>query len=80
MQYIVNEKGYNERLTFYKYVHSKYKLKDKYKREYMLNSNYPFVVDTDEHILWICSSITCLSCAAQNNRIINASQFYKSMI
>ena len=75
MQYIVNEKGYYKRLTLYKYIHNNYDVKDKMSILYMLKSKFPFVIDTDEKILWVCESITCLSCASQNNRIISSEQF-----
>ena len=41
----------------------------------MINKPYPLVVDLDEKNMWICTSITCLACAAQNKQIISIEEF-----
>ena len=77
MQYIVNESNIEKREYFYNYIVNNYKLKNMDYKANMINSKYPFVVDFDKKIFWICSSITCLACASQNNQIILIDEFIK---
>ena len=76
MQYIIEEKDLNKKKEFYNYIHKKYNLKDIHNID-MINTPYPLVVDLDEKDIWICTSITCLACAAQNNQIISIEEFNK---
>ena len=75
-QYIVQIHGLWERNAFYSYIINKYKLNTYYSREYMIKSSFPFVVDLCTNEFWVCESITCLACAAQNNNTISDEKFY----
>ena len=77
MQYIVNESNIDKREAFYNYVMSNYELKNMDLKDNMVNDKFPFVVDFDEEIFWICSSITCLACASQNKQIKSIEEFKK---
>ncbi len=77
MQYIVNESNIDKRKEFYNYIMNNYKLKNMDYKDNMINNKYPFVVDYDNKTFWICSSITCLACASQNNQIISIEEFKK---
>lgn len=77
MQYIINESNIDKRIDFYNYIMNNYKLKNMDYKKNMINSKYPFVVDFDKKIFWICSSITCLACSSQNNQIISIEDFKK---
>ena len=77
MQYIINESNIDKRKEFYNYIINNYRLKNMDSKDNMINNKYPFVVDFDKKILWICSSITCLACASQNNQIISTEEFKK---
>lgn len=77
MQYIVNESNIDKRIDFYNYIMNNYKLKIMDSKKNMINNKYPFVVDFNEKNFWICSSITCLACASQNNQIISIDEFKK---
>ncbi len=76
-QYIVQEDDKKKRKEFYEYVVESFNLTKSYphfKKEF-IKSNFPFVVDFDENNFWICDSITCCACAAQNHRIISIDEF-----
>lgn len=75
MQYIVNESNIDKRKEFYDYIMNNYKLKNMKSKKKMIYDIFPFVVDFDEKIFWICNSITCLACASQNNQIISIDEF-----
>ena len=79
MQYIVSEHDKKKREELYDYICNNYHLEVCYpfSKDAFINSKYPFVIDFKEHILWICESITCLACAAQNDLIISTSEFRK---
>lgn len=77
MQYIVNESNIDKRKEFYNYIMNNYKIKNMDYKDNMINNKYPFVVDFDEKIFWICNSITCLACASQNKQIISIEEFKK---
>jgi len=74
-QYIVQETNNEERKAFYNYIIYTYNLKDFINKKELLETKFPFVVDFDEDIFWICNSITCCACAAQNNKIIDIPKF-----
>lgn len=73
-QYIVSVNGKKNRLDFYEYIITNYDIKDLIDEE-LLDGNFPFVVDFKENIFWICNSVTCCACAAQNKQIINVKEF-----
>ena len=75
MQYIVSDKDVNKRRELYDFIHSNYIIKDYEDRNNIVENIFPIVVDLDEGSLWVCSSITCLACAAQNKKIINIEEF-----
>lgn len=79
-QYIVNISGVNARLSFIKYIKMNFKLKFRFEEGYMANSKFPFVIDFKKKDFWVCESITCCACAAQNNLILTFEQFKKIMI
>ena len=70
----------NNREDFYNYMHNK-----KYKylyfdKEYMINSNFPFGIDTKHKKIILIESITVCACAAQNNQILSFEEFQKITI
>lgn len=75
MQYIVNESNINKRKEFYNYIMNNYNLINMDSKKNMINNKFPFVIDFNENIFWICNSITCLACASQNNQIISIDEF-----
>lgn len=77
MQYIVKESNINKREEFYDYIMNNYNLINIDSKKNMINNKFPFVVDFDEKIFWICNSITCLACASQNKQIISIEEFKK---
>ena len=74
-QFIVEEKEIKEREKFYNYIIKNYNFKSIFSKEKMINNKFPFVIDFDENKFLICSSITCLACAAYNNKIISIKEF-----
>ena len=65
----------NNREEFYNYMHN-YNYKDLYYiKEYMLNSHFPFGIDTKHKKLLLIESITVCACAAQNNQILSFEEF-----
>lgn len=77
MQYIVSESNIKKREKFYNFIMSNYKIKNMESKRHMINNEFPFVVDFDEKIFWICNSITCLACASYNKQIITIDEFKK---
>ncbi len=75
MQYIVQESDIDKRKEFFDYIVNNYPLDVHFPKEQMIYSNFPFIVDFDNNSFWVCESITCCACAAQNNRIITIDQF-----
>ena len=75
-QYIVSISGKKNRESFYEYITSNYDIKDLID-DNLIDGPFPFVVDFKENIFWICNSITCCACAAQNNQIISEKEFKK---
>ena len=74
-QYIVHDANVTKRENLYNYLE-----KEKYvfldgEKEYYINSKFPFVIE--KNIVWICNSITCCACAAQNNIIITIEEYLK---
>ena len=81
-QFIVLEGDKQKRKEFYEYIMSTYHLKKKYpyfKRKF-INNKFPFVVDFGDNSFWICESITCCACAAQNHVMVSADEFKSKMI
>ena len=76
-QYIVQVHGLKEREEFYNYIVNNYKLKQYFPKEYMIHSLFPFVVDFSKKDFWVCESITCCACAAQNHLILTKEEFLK---
>ena len=76
-QYIIQESNKIKREEVYNYIKDNYKLKNKYpyKKEKFIESNFPFIVDFNEKIFWICDSITCCACAASNHQILTLEEF-----
>ena len=79
-QYIVQVHGLLERNAFYNYIINNFKLNTYYPREYMIKSIFPFIVDLSTNEFWVCESITCCACAAQNKQIISDDEFYGLII
>ena len=79
-QFIVQEADKRKRKEFYNYILRNYHLKKYYpfRKKYFINSSFPFVIDFKEKSFWICDSITCCACAAQNNSIISIEEFMKN--
>ena len=75
MQFIIQEKDLTKKKEFYNYIRKKYKLKKHLYNK--IKTHYPIVIDFDEKSIWICTSITCCSLAAQNNKIISIEEFNK---
>ena len=80
-QFIVLEGDKQKRKEFYEYIMKTYKLKKYYpifKRRF-INSNFPFVVDFKENSFWVCESVTCCACAAQQHVMISIDEFKRIM-
>ena len=73
-QYIVTVEK-SRRVIFVNYIKDNYKLKIDRDIDSLLDSTFPFVVDFDKKILWICNSITCLAQASSHGKIIDEKQF-----
>ena len=78
-QYIVQISGINNREYFFEYINDNYKLKNYFTKDYMIHSKFPFVIDFKDKSFWVCESITCCACAAQNNKILSFFQFQKKI-
>ena len=78
-QFIVLESDVLKRAYFYDYIVNNYSLKILYPfdKEKFINNKFPFIVDLKRKELWICESITCLACAASNNKINTIEKFKK---
>lgn len=74
-QYIIQETDKEKRKEFYEYIINNFNLIVEFDKDYMINSNFPFVVDFKEKNFWVCESITCCACAAQKKRIITIKDF-----
>lgn len=74
-QYIVQESNKEKREEFYEYIINNYDLFVESSKDYMIESNFPFVVDFKENNFWICNSVTCCACAAQKGKIIDVKKF-----
>lgn len=79
-QYIVSIDVEKNRYDFINYIKKNYKLKFRFDDEYMINSKFPFVVDFKRKDFWVCESITCCACAAQNGLIISFEEFIKKTL
>ena len=77
MKFMVNEKNFKKRVAFYKYIITKYDIKDLIEDKELLYTAFPFVIDFDDNILWICNSITVCACATQCKKIIDINSFKK---
>ena len=73
-QYIVSVSGKQNRESFYDFIITNYDIKDLVDDD-LIDGVFPFVVDFHENQFWICNSITCCACAAQNKQIINEKEF-----
>ncbi len=73
-QYIVTVEK-SRRISFVNYIKDSFKLKIDRDIDSLLDSTFPFVVDFDKKILWICNSITCLAQASSHGKIIDEKQF-----
>ena len=73
-QYIVTVEK-SRRVIFVNYIKDNFKLKIDRDIDSLLDSTFPFVVDFDKKILWICNSITCLAQASSHGKIIGEKQF-----
>ena len=78
-QYIVQVHGTYKREKLFDYIINNYNLKICFSKEYMVNSVFPFVIDFAEKKFWVCESVTCCACAAQNNNILSLEDFYKKI-
>lgn len=76
-QYMVQVVGKEERLDFYNFILNNFKIKRVESKKSMINSTFPFVVDFENNIFWVCNSITCCSLAQQNNKILSKNEFKK---
>ena len=78
-QFIVQEDDIKKREKFFDYIIDNYELKIHYpfKKELFVKSKFPFVIDFEDNTFWICNSIICCTCAAQNNSIFSIKQFKK---
>ena len=76
-QYMVQESNISKRKAFYEYIKKKYKLKRHMTKHRMVYNSFPFVIDFKKMDFWVCESITCCACAAQNKRIISIEDFKK---
>ncbi len=74
-QFIVQEPNKKKREEFINYINQKFKLKNYYSKEEMIESNFPFVIDFQKKDFWVCESITCCACAAQAHKIISIKEF-----
>ena len=79
-QYIVSIAGKKNRYDFINYIKTNYKLKFRFTEDYMAESHFPFIVDFNKKDFWVCESITCCACAAQNGMIISFEQFKELML
>ena len=79
-QYTVQVSGPTNRKEFIKLIKNNFKLKFLFDEEYMINSKFPFIVDLKDKTFWVCESITCCACAAQNNQILSIEEFKNNMI
>ena len=79
-QYIISIPNKKKREQFISIIKQKYKLKFLLEEEYMINSNFPFIVDFKKKYFWVCESITCCSCAAQKGLILSFEQFKDIML
>ena len=77
-QYFVSVNGKKKRESFYDFIITKYDIKDLVEDE-LIDGPFPFVVDFDENIFYICNSITCCACAAQSKKIISEKEFKKRL-
>ena len=80
-QYIVNESNKRKREEFFDYVIKNYNLKVAYPfdNEEFVSSNFPFVIDFNDNLFWICNSITCCAISAQNHLIKTIDEFKKEI-
>ncbi len=77
-RYVVSVHGKDSRRTFFKYILENYKLKiDLDIIDLIDDTEYPFVVDFKDKVLWICNSICCCRGFAFNNEIITEKEFKK---
>ncbi len=77
-QYIVKVSS-DDREDFINYIVDNYNLKLETDIDEMINNKFPFVVDFNINLLWVCDSITCLACATQKGLIITVNDFLKQM-
>ncbi len=74
-QFMIQPNNIIERINFYYYIHNKYNLLEHFTKEEMISSKFPYVVDFNDNSFWVCESITCCACAAQNKQIISIDEF-----
>ena len=74
-QYMVHDTDISNRKAFYEYIKNKYNLKIRMTKKRMVQNKFPFVIDFIDNSFWVCESITCCACAAQNKKIITIEKF-----
>jgi len=75
MEYVVSESNIEKRKAFYNYIIEHSDIKDLIYDDKEIENGFPFVIDFDKNIFYICNSIICCSCAAQNHKIIDIDTF-----
>lgn len=78
-QFIVKESNKKNREEFYNFIKNNYELKNEYPyyKKLFVDSSFPFVIDFEEKIFWICDSVTCCACAASQNVMFTIDEFKK---
>ena len=76
-QFMVQENNKRRRGKFYDYIVENYDLKINYPfiKELFVKSDFPFVIDFNDNTFWVCESIICCACAAENHKIISINEF-----
>lgn len=77
-QFIINEPDKIKRGHFYDYLINNYNfnISFPFTRENFININFPMVVDFKEKNFWVCNSITCNACAAQQGVMITLDEYF----
>ena len=73
-QYIVHDADFIKREELYDYLEKRNYIFPDGKKEYYVNSKFPFVID--RNVVWICNSITCCAAAAQKGCIITIDEYF----
>ena len=77
-QFIVNESDEVKRGHFFDYITNNYDftVSFPFNRKGFQEINFPMVVDFKERNFWVCNSITCNACAAQQGVIITLDEYF----